>query len=343
MKSSTWYVIGIVAVVVVAAGAFFWFRQPAGEGEQVAGESDALIAIDGSSTVYPITEAVAEEWQRDHASRVTVGISGTGGGFKKFCAGETDIADASRPIKDTEIEQCEANGISFVELPVAFDGIAVMVHPSNTWVDQLTVSELKTMWEPLAQGVVMRWSDVREGWPDEELHLYGPGIDSGTFDYFTDAIVGEEGASRGDFTSSEDDNVLVQGIASDRNSLGFFGVAYYEENADKLKLVPVDDEDDSNGTEAIEAEFDAILNGDYQPLSRPIFIYVSMQAGERSEVSEFVEFYLAQADQLVREVGYIPLPGDSYQRALAKWQAGTIGTAFSGGSQIGVTIDDLLQ
>lgn len=333
-----------IGIVVIIGLVIYGIAQRGDEEETGSGEV-SLISIDGLSTVYPITEAVAEDFQNaGNAAHVTVGISGTGGGFKKFCAGETDISDASRPIKSTELEVCNEAGVEFVELPVAYDGLAVMVNPENTWVDHLTVTELKKIWEPAAQGTVMRWSDVRAGWPDEELHLYGPGADSGTFDYFTEAIVGEEGASRGDFTASEDDNVLVQGIASDDLALGFFGVAYYEQNQDKLKLVPIDDEDDSNGTEPILPTYEAVADGTYQPLSRPIFIYVSTDAAERSEVNDFVEYYLTNAQQLVRDVGYIALGQQVYDQAVSKFQSRSTGSAFhAGGSQVGVTIEDILQ
>ncbi len=304
------------------------------------------ILIDGSSTVYPITEAMAEEFGKQHPDvRVTVGISGTGGGFKKFCTGETDISDASRPIKPSEVELCAQNGIEYIELPVAFDGLAVMVNPQNDWVDYLTVEELKTLWAPEAQGTVTRWSQIRPGWPDEEIHLFGPGTDSGTYDYFTDAIVGEEGASRGDFQASEDDNVLVQGIAGDRNALGFFGLAYYEENAGSLKLVPIDDGDDSNGAGPIAPSLETVSAGTYQPLARPIFLYVSKAAAERPEVQAFVDFYLQpeNAQSLVTEVGYIPLPEGVYTLAQSRFASRTPGSIYGGhGSQVGVTLEALL-
>jgi phosphate transport system substrate-binding protein len=241
-----------------------------------------LIQIDGSSTVYPITEAMAEEFQSASGGkyRVTVGISGTGGGFKKFCRGETHISNASRPIKESERADCQAAGIEFIELPVALDALTVMVNPENDWVDYLTVDELKKVWEPAAQETVTNWSQVREGFPDRPLTLYGAGTDSGTYDYFTQAVVGEEGASRGDFTASEDDNVLVQGIASDQNALGFFGLAYYMENEDKLKAVPIQP---PGGRDPVLPSVESARDGSYQPLSRPIFIYVSKQAADERE------------------------------------------------------------
>jgi len=305
-----------------------------------------LIKVDGSSTVYPITEAVVEEFQKVEKgkTKVTIGISGTGGGFKKFCNGETDISDASRPIKPTEVELCKKNGIEYIELPVAYDGLAVMVNPKNNWVDYMTVKELKKIWEPSAQGRIKRWNQIRPNWPDKEIHLFGAGVDSGTYDYFTEAIVGKEHSSRGDYTSSEDDNVLVQGIASDILALGFFGVAYYEHNRDKLKLVPIDDENDANGKGPILPEYDNVVKGTYQPLSRPIFIYVNRRSADRPEVKRFIEFYMKNGGKLAREVGYIALPDKAYELALRRFEKGVTGSVFGGhGSQVGVKVEDLLQ
>jgi phosphate transport system substrate-binding protein len=268
------------------------------------------ITIDGSSTVYPITEAVAEEFRTDNGGvQVTVGVSGTGGGFKKFSRGETDINNASRPIKEQEAATCKENNIEYVEITVAFDGLAVLVNKQNTWVKDITVDELKKIWEPAAQEKITRWSQIRKGWPDEEFHLYGPGVASGTYDYFTEVIVGKSGESRGDFTASEDDNVLVQGIEGDKNALGFFGLAYYEENKERLQLVGVD-----AGKGVVMPSFETVKGGTYAPLSRPIFIYVSKTAAKRPEVKSFVEFYITNAAQLVQDVGYIPLPEDQYKR-----------------------------
>ena len=304
----------------------------------------SLITADGSSTVYPITEAVAEEFQKQHRGvRVTVGISGTGGGFKKFCAGETDLSDASRPIKPSEVELCGKNGISYIELPVAFDGLAVVVHPSNTWASSMTVQELKKLWEPSAQETVTRWGQIRPGWPDKEIHLFGPGVDSGTYDYFTEAVVGKSGASRGDYTSSEDDNVLVQGIATDPLALGYFGMAYYEANQDKLTVVPVDDENPGNGTGPVLPTYENVVKGTYQPLARPIFIYVNRKAADRPEVQNFVKYYLTDGPSLVKEVGYIGLPDQAYELALGRFEQGRTGTLFGGkGAQVGVKIEELL-
>ena len=307
-------------------------------------EAAALITVDGSSTVYPITEAVAEEFQKKNRDvKVTVGISGTGGGFKKFCNGETDISDASRPIKPSEVELCKKNRIEYIELPVAYDGLAVMVNPKNTWVNSMTVKELKRLWEPEAQGRITRWSQIRPGWPDKEIHLFGAGVDSGTYDYFTEAIVGKEHSSRGDFTSSEDDNVLVQGIATDPLALGFFGVAYYEHNKDKLKLVAIDDENPDNGKGPVLPTYENVVKGTYQPLSRPIFIYVNRKAADRPEVKDFIKFYLTAGRPLVREVGYIALSDKVYELALRRFEKRKIGSIFGGkGSQVGVTLEKLL-
>lgn len=330
-----------LAVVALAAGC----GKKAAPREQKSGQTlSGMIRIDGSSTVFPITEAVAEEFQKAHPRvRVTVGISGTGGGFKKFGTGETDITGASRPIKPSEVDLCNANGVDYVELPVAYDGIAVMVHAKNTWASSMTVDELKRLWAPEAQGTVTKWSQVRAGWPDEEIHLFGPGVDSGTYDYFTAAIVGEEHSSRGDYTSSEDDNVLVQGIATDRLALGFFGYAYYEANQDKLKLVGIEDGNDDNGKGPVRPSVSTVADGTYQPLSRPVFIYVNTKALDRPEVAAFVKFYLAHGPELVEEVGYIPLPERAYGLAQKRADDRVTGSLFAGkGSQVGVKIEDLL-
>ncbi len=317
-----------------------------GAGSEAAGGGQvggAVIQIDGSSTVFPISQAVAEEFQKAKGGRVTVGLSGTGGGFKKFCRGEIAISDASRPIKDEEQQACKSAGIDFIELPVAYDGLAVMVHPSNDWVDHMTVGELKKIWAPEAQGKIMTWNQVRQGWPNKPLHLFGAGVDSGTYDYFTQAIVGKEHASRGDFTSSEDDNVLVQGISSDPAALGFFGYAYYQESKDKLKLVPIDDGKDANGKGPITPSPETVENGTYQPLSRPIFIYVSSKALARPEVKAFVEYYLSsEGAALVREVGYIALPEKAYELARKRFAEGKTGSVFHG-SKVGVTVEELLS
>ena len=282
------------------------------ETNKITGE----IRIDGSSTVYPITEAVAEEFRTSQPDvKVTVGISGTGGGFKKFGRGETDINDASRPIKDKEDSTCKVNNIKHVQLKIAFDGLVIVANTANTWLDHLTVAELKKIWEPAAEGKIKRWNQIRPEWPNEEFHLYGPGTASGTYDYFTEAIVGKSGSSRADYTASEDDNVLVQGIAGDKNGIAFFGLAYYEENKDKLKLVGVD-----NGNGAILPSIETVKAGTYAPLARPIFIYVSDAAVKRKEVVTFVNFYMDNASKLVPEVGYIPLTTEEYQSEISKFK-----------------------
>ena len=304
-----------------------------------------IIKVDGSSTVYPITEAVAEEFQKVEKGKtnVTVGISGTGGGFKKFCSGETDISDASRPIKPSEVDLCKKNGIEYIELPVAYDGLAVVINPKNNWVDYMTVKELKKIWETEAQAKIKKWNQIRPNWADKEIHLFGAGVDSGTYDYFTEAIVGKEHSSRGDFTSSEDDNVLVQGIASDVLALGFFGVAYYEHNKDKLKLVAVDDEKDTNGKGPVLPLYDNVVNGTYQPLARPIFIYVNKKSADKPEVQRFIRFYMKNGGSLSKEVGYIALPQKAYELGLKRFEKRIAGSVFGGhGSQVGVKIEELL-
>jgi phosphate transport system substrate-binding protein len=302
--------------------------------------ADKIIKIDGSSTVYPITEAVAEEYQKAKkgAVKVTVGISGTGGGFKRFCRGETDISDASRPIKDSEVKVCQEQGIEFIELPVAYDGLAVVLNPKNTWVKVLTVADLKKIWEPEAKGTVTKWNHVRAEWPDAPLKLFGPGADSGTFEYFTEAIVGKAKASRGDFTASEDDNVLVQGVAGDKNAIGYFGLAYYEENKDKLKVAPVD-----GGKGPVVPSFETVENGTYQPLSRPLFIYISTKSAAKPEIKEFVDYYLKNAQKLVKQAKYIPLPAKAYTLAQERFSKMKKGSMFTGKGHVGVKIEDLMK
>lgn len=273
------------------------------------------IKIDGSSTVYPVTEAVAEEFRNVFPKvQVTIGVSGTGGGFKKFSRGETDISNASRPIKDSEIELCNENNISYIGLEVAYDGMAVVVSPENNWVSSLTVQELKKIWEPEAQTKITRWNQIRPEWPNEELHLFGAGTASGTYDYFTEVIVGKSGSSRGDFTASEDDNVLVQGIMNDKFSLGFFGMAYYEENKDKLKLVGID-----NGAGPVLPSKETVLSQQYQPLSRPMFIYINETAIDKPEVIEFVNFYLENVKALASDVGYVAMEDSRYEAVKQKF------------------------
>jgi len=268
-----------------------------------------------------------------------VGISGTGGGFKKFCRGETDIQDASRPILDKEMTDCKAAGVEYIELPVAFDALTVVVNPKNTFLKAITVDELKKMWEPAAQGKVMRWNQVNPAWPDAPIKLFGAGSDSGTFDYFTEAVTGKSKASRGDFTASEDDNVLVQGVAQDLNALGYFGYAYYAENTNRLKAVPIVEK---AGKPAVLPSEASVIDGSYQPLSRPIFIYVSVKSLAKPEVREFADYYMKNASKIAKEVKYVPLPPSAYTIGLEHLAKGKKGTVFGGKSEVGVRIEALL-
>lgn len=298
------------------------------------------VEVDGSSTVYPITEAVAEEFQSSGGTRVTVGISGTGGGFKRFCRGETDVSDASRPILKDEMVLCAQNGVKYIELPIAMDALTVVVGKDNTWVDYLTVAELKKMWEPAAQGKVKNWKDIRAGFPDVPLSLAGPGADSGTFDYFTEAVVGKAKSSRGDYQASEDDNVIVQFVSRNKGALGYFGLAYYEENKDKLKAVPIKATDTAP---AVLPSIATVNDATYQPLARPMFIYVSAKSLKRPEVKQFIDFYLEHGSDLAKEVGYINLPEEEYTQAKQNVAAGKLGTGFGGTPEVGVKIADLLK
>jgi len=297
------------------------------------------VKIDGSSTVFPVTEAVAEEFQKATKQKVTVGISGTGGGFRKFCRGETDISGASRPITKNEIEECKKNGVAYLEMPVAFDALSVVANPKNTWLTQMTIDELKKIWEPAAQGKITRWNQVNPAWPDRPIKLFGPGTDSGTFEYFTEAVTGKSKASRGDFTASEDDNVLVQGVSRDVDAIGYFGYAYYWENRDKLRGMPIS----WKGGKPVAPSYEAVLDGTYQPLSRPIFIYVSANAVKRPEVRQFVEFYNKHAEKLVKEVKYVPLPAVAYTDNLNTLAKNRTGTKFGGENLVGVTIEQLMK
>lgn len=315
------------------------FSQDLTRAEEVKNTADdsnlsGTVKIDGSSTVFPVSKAMAEEFQKlNPGVQVTVGVSGTGGGFKKFCAGETDIADASRPINSSEMELCQKNNIEYIELPIAYDGLSVVVNPQNNSVKCLKVGELKEMWEPAAQGKVNNWNQIRSNLPNQPLQLYGPGNDSGTYDYFTLAIVGEEGKSRSDFTKSEDDKTLVQGVASDPNGLGYFGYAYYLANRDKLKLVAID-----SGYGCVQPSARTISDSSYQPLSRPVFIYAKKSAATRPEVKAFTNFYLAPENaKLVLQVGYVPLPNITLQAANTRFNKGRTGTNFEGrGAVVGV-------
>ncbi len=325
-----------------AAGGPQGLQEPA-NADQLAGLSGEIIA-DGSSTVYPITSAAAEEFRKYAPNvRISVGISGTGGGFKRFCADETDISNASRPIKPSEVELCAQSNTRFIELPVAYDGLAVVVHPNNTWAETLTVEELKKIWEPQAQNKITNWNQVRPTFPDRPLKLYGPGTDSGTFEYFTEAIVGKAGASRGDYQASEDDNVLVTGVAGDEGALGYFGLAYYEENSRRLKLVAVDHDGDGQG---VKPSIDTVRDGTYRPLSRPLFIYVKERSASRPEVKAFINFYLSKSfTPLIqsREIGYIALPDNIYEAVAERFNNGTTGTLFPNGAEVGATLDRYLE
>lgn len=296
------------------------------------------IKIDGSSTVYPISAAVAEQFNKSNPKiRITVGISGTGGGFKKFGAKEIDISDASRPIKASEATQAKANGVSYIELPVAYDAITVVVSKQNTWAKSMTRAELKKIWEPGSK--VKKWSDIRAGWPSRPIKLYGPGTDSGTFDYFTEAINGKEKASRADYTASEDDNVLVQGVSRDIGALGYFGLAYYEENKDKLRAVAID-----NGSGPVLPSIDTVVAGKYQPLARPLFIYVNRTSANQKHVAAFVRFYIANSANLSKRVGYIPLPSSIVRLANTRFAAKKTGSIFGNqGAVVGVRLSDLLR
>jgi phosphate transport system substrate-binding protein len=297
------------------------------------------IKIDGSSTVFPISEAYAEEFQIQKRGkvRVTVGVSGTGGGLKKFCRGETDMANASRPISVEEMAACRKAGIKYFEVPVAFDALTVVVHSANTWAKTLTVADLKKMWEPAAQGRITHWNQVNPKFPKEKIMLFGPGADSGTFDYFTEAVMGKAKSSRGDYTASEDDNTLVQGVENNRNAIGYFGFAYYAAHKDKMTAVGID----AGKGKAVLPSLENVTNGTYTPLSRPLFVYVRDTSAKRPEVREFVQFML-QNGELVKEVGYLPLPQQAYDLAWKHFSGGKLGTVFGGQSKVGITIDQLL-
>lgn len=299
------------------------------------------IKIDGSSTVFPITEAMAEEFQIEQkgAVKVTVGISGTGGGFKKFCRGETDVQDASRPISDKEIADCKAANVRYVELPVAFDAIVVVVNPKNDWLKDISVEQLKKIWEPAAQGKLVKWNEFDSKWPNQKLKLYGAGSDSGTFDYFTEAVVGKAKSSRGDYTASEDDNTLVQGVASDKYALGYLPFSYYEENKSKLKVLGIIGK---SGKPVLPSK-DTVEKGTYEPFSRPLFIYVSETGLKNTEVKKFAEFYLNNAPSLVPQVKYIALPAQAYKMAAERIQKNKLGSIFSGHSEFGMKIEDVLK
>jgi phosphate transport system substrate-binding protein len=296
------------------------------------------IKIDGSSTVFPISEAIAESFGKANAGKkVSVGLSGTGGGFKKFCRGETDISDASRPILQKEIDECKAKGIDFIEIPIAYDALTVVVNPANTWATNMKIADLKKMWEPAATAKVMKWKDVNPAFPDAKMVLFGAGKASGTFDYFTEAINGKAKESRTDFTATEDDNVTVKGVSGDKNALGYFGYAYYEANKAKLKAVGID-----SGKGPVLPSIETVKNGTYSPLSRPLFIYVSSKSLEKPGVKEFVDYYMAQVPKASAATKYIPLPETAYTKINEKVKAKKLGTVFGGKEAIGLKIDEIL-
>ncbi len=307
----------------------------------IGAASAQTVKIDGSSTVFPITEAVAEEFQKSTKGkvRVTVGISGTGGGFKKFCRGETDISNASRPILKSEMADCAKSGVQYMEMPVAYDALTVVVNPKNAFLSTITIDELKKMWEPAAQGKVTKWNQVNPSWPDAPIRLFGAGADSGTFDYFTEAVTGKSKSSRGDFTASEDDNVLVQGISRDLNAIGFFGYSYFAENRDKLKALSIS----WKGSKAIGPSMETVIDGTYQPLSRPIFIYVNAKAAQKDEVKQFIEYFNKHAEKLTKEVKYVPLPPKAYAHNLEVLSKTQLGTKFGGENKVGLTIEELMK
>ncbi len=304
--------------------------------------SQETVKIDGSSTVFPITEAVAEDFQASKRGkvRVTVGISGTGGGFKKFCRGETDISNASRPILAREMEECRKVGVQYLELPVAYDALTVVINPKNDWLKSITVADLHKMWEPAAQGKITKWKQVNDKWPDQSMKLFGPGADSGTFDYFTEAVNGRSKASRGDYTAAEDDNILVQGVARDINGIGYFGYAYYFENKDKLKALPIIN---PTTNQPVTPSAETVMDGTYQPLARPIFIYVNAKSLQRPEVKEFIEYYMKSSEALIREVKYVPLPAKAYAYNMDVIRKMVLGTKFGGENKVGLTIDELMK
>lgn len=339
-RSSRTFVGHLAALWLIAAPALMLSACGSKDATESSASRHPVVRIDGSSTVFPIAEAVAEEFQlaQRGAIRVTVGLSGTGGGFKKLCRGDADISNASRPILKDEMEACRATGRRYLELPIAFDAITVAVNPENDWVESLTIADLKKMWEPAAQGKITRWNQVRPEWPDAPLMLFGPGADSGTFDYFTEAVMGEAKSSRGDYTASEDDNVLVQGVEHNKNALGYFGYAYYVSHKERMRAVGI-----QGGGETVLPDLATVLDGSYQPLSRPLFVYVAEDAAQRPEIRDFIRFYLTEGPDLAAQVGFVPLPDRASEAALEYFENNRVGTIFGGVPEVGVTIDELLQ
>ncbi len=298
------------------------------------------IKIDGSSTVYPITQKLVEKFNATDKPNVEVSasFSGTGGGFKKFCAGETDINNASRPILKEEMETCKQNKISYIELPIGFDALSIVVNQANTWATDITVGELAKMWGAEGQGKITKWNQVRSSWPDQPLQLFGPGTDSGTYDYFTEAIVGKKKATRSDYIASEDDDVLAQGVSNDVNALGYFGYAYYVENKDKLKSLAVD-----SGNGPVLPTKTAVEQAKYQPLARPLFIYVNAVSAQNNPLmNEFIEFYMNNAQAAVNSVGYVAFGEESYMKLYRNYHKTKVGTVFGGEAQLNLTIYEVL-
>ena len=328
IKLSQFTALGIIAAMLAVA-------------TPLASQETRSIAIDGSSTVYPITQKIVEEYQASQKKPIDIEIefSGTGGGFDKFCRGETDVNNASRPIQLDEMEACNNSEVRYLELPIAFDALTVVVNPQNDWLDSITLEELAKIWSPDAEGKIIRWNQVRATFPEKPLNLYAPGKDSGTFDYFTEAVVGKAGASRTDYTASEDDDVLVRGVSQDPNALGYFGLAYYEQHANDMKAVAVD-----SGKGAVLPSIETVEQAQYQPLSRPLFIYVNAASAQKNPaLKQFIDFYLSQAPELVSEVGYVPLPEEAYHIDEVTFYKGEVGTVFEGQSQFNLTIPELLR
>ena len=323
LKSHSFKLLGVAAAMGLLMGAANYAN------------ATSVIKIDGSSTVYPITEIAGEEFQKNKKGevKVAIGIAGTTGGFRKFCSGEIDIVNASRPILKDEMSQCKRRDIKFIEIPVAYDALTVVVNSENNWAGSITVAELKKMWEPTAQGKIMSWKQINPAWPDAPLKLFGPDADSGTVDFFTEVIVGKAKSTRLDYTASADDKALVQGVMSDKNAIGYFGYGYYAGNVDKLKAVPIRAGDDKP---QVSPSLGTVKDGTYRPLSRPAFIYVNANAAKQPNVREFVEFYLKRATRIVGEARYIPLPANAYELALDNLAKGKTGTGFGGKSRIDI-------
>lgn len=333
-----------LAAIAVAICTLMGFACGGGSGTSTQPTEASVIKIDGSSTVFPVTEAVAEEFQKEKQGKVnvTVGISGTGGGFKKFVRGEIDVADASRPILTEEMAQARTNGIEYIELPIAFDALTVVVNNQNNWVTSISVADLKKIWEPGAQSKITHWNQVRPEWPNEKIALFGAGSDSGTFDYFTEAIVGKAKASRGDYTASEDDNVLVQGVEGNKYALGYIPYAYYAPHSSRMKALAIQWEK-NKVQEPVLPSPENVLAGTYNPLSRPLFIYVSRKSLDKPAVKEFVEFYLKHVGVLAKEVKYLPLPESAYQTAMDRFRNAQTGSAFGGVPEVGLSVEEILK